>query len=419
MRYRYVIFDVDGTLIDSSRAIQEGLSDVAHSVLGRGLTAGERASTRGLPAGKALRAVGIEDTDEHVRAWIDAIVARRDSIRLFDGVRTMLSDLTDLGAKFALVTADTRYELEHVFATFGLLDSFDAIVCADDTARHKPDPAPLLLCVRQLGADEDDVLYVGDGLGDACAAEAAGIDFALACWKSEPLREPVRASVYCLSPAHVTAFVSRGPAIVEREPWVAWATELEAIGQAGEHYTSDPFDRERFQRIRVLASECMSRLSGLPLGQVEDLFCAEDGYKTPKMDSRAVIFDGDGRICLVREAGLWSLPGGWVDQDQTIMSNCVKESLEEAGLEVVPERLIAIQDQNLRNVPPIVGGCSKSFVLCRAVGGGFVRNVETDAMRFFGPDELPELNERKNTYGQVRMCFEAREAGSAWEPIVD
>lgn len=419
MRYRYVVFDVDGTLIDSSRAIGRGLEDVAWEVLGRRLTPAEREAALGLPAPAALDAVGVGGTEDHVRSWIDAIVARRDDIRVFDGVEAMLEDLGRLGASLALVTADTRYELEHVFATFGLMGHFDAVVCSDDTKRHKPDPDPLERCLTLLGADPGEALYVGDGAGDAAAARAAGVDFALACWKPVPLREPVRAVSYCLSPAQVTSLASRERPLSEREPWVAWAQELQAIGQTGEHYTRDVFDRERFHRIRELASECMSRLSGLPLERVEGLFADEDGYKTPKMDSRAAIFDARGRICLVHEPGGWSLPGGWVDQDQTIMSNCAKEALEEAGLEVVPERLIAIQDQNLRNANPIVGGCSKSFVLCRAVAGSFQDNSETDSMGFFGLDALPELNCRKNSYEQVRMCFEARAAGPAWVPLVD
>lgn len=419
MRYRCVIFDVDGTLIDSSRAISEGLEDVAQEVLGRRLTGEERKAALGLPAGKALEATGIGGDEAHVRRWIDAIVARRDSIRVFDGVPEMLDGLRRQGITLGVVTADTHYELDHVFATFGLMDRFDAVVCSDDTLRHKPHPEPLERCLSLLGSLPGEALYVGDGAGDAMAAQAAGMDFALASWRPEPLRTPVRAEAYCLSPAQVSAFATRERSLAEREPWVAWACELQAIGQAGEHYSHDIFDIERFGRIRELASECMERLSGLPIKQVQDLFANEDGYKTPKMDSRAAIFDDKGRICLVHERGGWSLPGGWVDQDQTILSNCKKEALEEAGLEVVPVRLLAIEDQNLHNPSPIVGGCSKSFVLCQALGGEFTDNSETDSRGFFGRDELPSLNERKNTYEQLLMCFEAHAAGTAWVPIVD
>lgn len=212
MRYRYVIFDVDGTLIDSSEAIERGMSDVADAVLGRDLTPQERAAASGLPAGRALEAVGIPATDENVRLWLDGIIARADSIRLFDGVVPLLDHLCRLGATLALVTADTRYEFEHVFARFGLAGLFDAVVCSDDTERHKPDPEPLLACLGRLGARPDEALYVGDGPGDARAAAAAGMDFALACWGPGARCEGGggRALARCDDPADVARLVSGG-----------------------------------------------------------------------------------------------------------------------------------------------------------------------------------------------------------------
>ena len=95
-------------------------------------------------------------------------------------------------------------------------------------------------------------------------------------------------------------------------PWLDWAVELQALAQAGLHYGKDPFDIERFQRIRDIAAEMLARGTDLPLETVTDLFCCESGYQTPKLDTRAAVFQ-NGRILLVRENdGRWSLPGGWV-----------------------------------------------------------------------------------------------------------
>ena len=86
-------------------------------------------------------------------------------------------------------------------------------------------------------------------------------------------------------------------------------------------YTKDDFDRERFVRIREIAAEMVSMQSDLPLSKVKDLFCNETGFQTPKLDTRAAIFDED-RILLVREKnGTWSLPGGWVDVTESVKSN--------------------------------------------------------------------------------------------------
>ncbi len=189
--------------------------------------------------------------------------------------------------------------------------------------------------------------------------------------------------------------------------WLEWAKELQFIAQAGLTYSKDPFDRERFERIRELSAEMMSLQNGLPLEQVKGLFCNETGFQTPKLDTRAAIFK-EGKILLVKERNeTWSLPGGWVDVMQTIRSNTIKEVKEEAGLDVEAVRIIALHDRNLHNPPPYAYNVCKVFVLCEAKGGSFRPNTETTESRYFGPDELPLLAEEKNTAEQIRMCFTA------------
>ena len=159
--------------------------------------------------------------------------------------------------------------------------------------------------------------------------------------------------------------------------WLDWAKELQFIAQAGLTYSKDPFDLERFQRIREISAEIVSRQTGLSFERVTDLFCGETGFQTPKLDTRAAIFQ-DGKILLVEERdGTWSLPGGWVDVNQTVKTNTEKEVLEEAGLEVEAVRLLALQDRNLHNRPPYAYNVCKAFVLCEIKGGSFRPNIET------------------------------------------
>lgn len=189
--------------------------------------------------------------------------------------------------------------------------------------------------------------------------------------------------------------------------WLEWAKELQFLAQTGLAYTKDDFDRERFERIRTIAAEMMSLQSGLPLEQVQGLFCNETGFQTPKLDTRAAIFE-DNKILLVKEKnGTWSMPGGWVDVMQTIKSNTVKEVREEAGLDVEAVRIIALQDRNKHNQPPYAYNVCKVFVLCKVSGGNFQSNMETVESRYFGLDELPVLAEEKNSREQIGMCFSA------------
>lgn len=204
-----------------------------------------------------------------------------------------------------------------------------------------------------------------------------------------------------------------------QDKWIEFAIELQSLAQAGLTYGKDVYDKERYTRIREIAAEMIACKTDIPLGKVKNLFCNETGYQTPKVDTRAAVFQ-DGKILLVHENnGTWSLPGGWCDVNQSVAENTVKETLEEAGLSVKPERLIAVQDRNKHNEPPYAYGIVKVFILCSVIGGDFASNIETTESRYFAKDEIPEnLAEEKTNLEQIQMCFEANEA-EHWETQFD
>lgn len=186
-----------------------------------------------------------------------------------------------------------------------------------------------------------------------------------------------------------------------------WAKELQSLAQAGLFYGRDAFDKERYQRIREIAAEMMAARTGIPLGEITGLFCGDVGYQTPKIDTRAAIFS-EGKILLVREnSGKWSMPGGWCEYNLSPAENTVKEAKEEAGLDVVVQKVISVQDRDKHNRPPYACGVVKIFYQCKAEGGCFAQNIETSASGYFSLDELPPLAEEKCSEEQIRMCFEA------------
>lgn len=149
-----------------------------------------------------------------------------------------------------------------------------------------------------------------------------------------------------------------------QDRWVAWSMEIQSLAQAGLTYGKDPYDLERYQRLREIAAEMIAEKADISLEKAKTLFCNETGYQTPKVDTRAAVFAGD-KLLLVREKnGTWALPGGWCDVNQTVAENTAKETLEEAGLRVRPVRLIAVQDRNQHNPPPYAYGVVK--ILCSA-----------------------------------------------------
>ena len=182
----------------------------------------------------------------------------------------------------------------------------------------------------------------------------------------------------------------------KNEQWLKWAVELQAIAQGGLFYGKDKFDIERYERIREISAEMISYKTEISTEKVQNLFCSDVGYQTPKIDTRAAIFK-DGKILLVHEAnGTWSLPGGWCDVDISVEENTIKEVKEESGLDVTVKRVIAVQDREKHNLPIYAYKVCKIFMQCEVTGGQFKTNIETTGFDYFEIDELPELAEEKN-----------------------
>lgn len=204
----------------------------------------------------------------------------------------------------------------------------------------------------------------------------------------------------------------------KNEQWLQWAIELQSLAQAGLTYGKDVYDKERYERIREISAEIVSHKSDIPLRTVKDIFCNESGYQTPKLDTRASIFE-NGKILLVRENnGKWSLPGGWCDVNVSVGENTVKEVKEESGLDVVADRIIAVQDRAKHNLPVYAYGVCKVFVQCSVIGGQFEQNIETTEYGYFEEDNLPELATEKNNEEQIKMCFDAYHTDE-WKTLFD
>ena len=205
----------------------------------------------------------------------------------------------------------------------------------------------------------------------------------------------------------------------EAENIVSLAHELQAISAAGLTYSKETFDIERYERIRDIAAELICSVSDEPLEKVKHIFETDADYQTPKISTRAAIFNENDEILLVKDFdGKWVLPGGWCDYNQTIMSNTVKEVLEEAGLEVEPYRLVGIFENQKRPYPQSYFHAENAFVLCRVISGEFHENDETTESRYFSLDNLPELNVRKTDERELGLCYEAYKA-EYWDPIIE
>ena len=192
------------------------------------------------------------------------------------------------------------------------------------------------------------------------------------------------------------------------------AKRLQSIAQAGIFYSEDkPFDRERYEEISDLSVQILSNLTDEPIEKIGNLFTQErDGYQTPKVDIRAVVFNELGEILMVKEKvdGCWSLPGGWADVGYSPSEVAVKEVREETGLEVKTVRLLAVMDKKNHSHPPEGWYVYKIFILCEKIGGSILSDtVETSDIQYFSLENLPPLSEPRNVYSQIKLMFEYRD----------
>jgi ADP-ribose pyrophosphatase YjhB (NUDIX family) len=189
--------------------------------------------------------------------------------------------------------------------------------------------------------------------------------------------------------------------------WLEWAKQIQAISQTGLAYSKDMYDLERFQMLRDLSVDILHEYTEVETEKIRNLFAFEEGYATPKVDIRAVVFQ-EGKLLLVREKldGAWALPGGWADIGLSPKEVAVKEVREEAGLEVAATRLLAVLDKKFHDHPPAPSHVYKMFISCQIVGGEAKEGMETLQVGFFAEDELPELSLERNTLAQVKRMFE-------------
>jgi len=176
-----VLFDLDGTLIDSGPIILASMQHATRTVLGREIAYEELAATVG---GQGLvsqmRSLDPDRVDELLEAYRAHNDPLHDTLEAFEEVLALLPRLREEGRKLGIVTAKRHRTVALAFNRFPQLDEHvDVVIAYEDTARHKPDPDPVLAGVDRLGADPAQAAYVGDSPFDIRAAKSAGV-FAVA-----------------------------------------------------------------------------------------------------------------------------------------------------------------------------------------------------------------------------------------------
>lgn len=200
--FQCIIFDVDGTLIDTEFADKKSLQKVLIEETGKEYALDDLDFMLGIPGHDALEILGVTDIAKAKRKWNQYMNDFHDEIRVFDGVERMLMDLKANNIVTGIVTSKTRLELENDFIPFGLMRFLDFYVCADNTKKHKPNPDPILKFLEISGVSNQQAIYIGDTMYDFKAATAANVKFGLALWGAKN-HETINAFVKIDQPADI------------------------------------------------------------------------------------------------------------------------------------------------------------------------------------------------------------------------
>jgi phosphoglycolate phosphatase len=189
--YDLVVFDFDGTLVDSHEGIVAAMNAALRAVGAPTREAGAITPHIGRPLQDVIRAVLPPDADEakveRVRhAYRPLYFELAPALtRLFPGVREGLAELQAAGTRLAVASNKSRRGLQHMIDHLGLGGTFDAVVAADDVAHPKPHPAMLERILQDVPTPRDRVAMVGDARADMGLGRAAGVTAIGVTWGAE------------------------------------------------------------------------------------------------------------------------------------------------------------------------------------------------------------------------------------------
>lgn len=180
-----VLLDFDGTIVDTTELIYQSMRHATSEVLGKDLSREELLAHVGQPLPRQMELLDPDRAEDLLKSYLLHNEEHHGTfIREFPGVDATLARLHDAGLRLAVVTSKRRPSVEMALNSFpGLRDAVDVFVTMEDTAEHKPHPAPLLKGLKLLGGvPPERAVYVGDAPFDVAAAHAAGITSIAVSW---------------------------------------------------------------------------------------------------------------------------------------------------------------------------------------------------------------------------------------------
>jgi len=178
-----VLFDLDGTLIDSGPLILASFRHSTRTVLSRTIPDTElMAGVGGHGLEAQMREFDEERVEELARVYREHNLLQYENVQLFPGVRDLLEELRSQDRTLGVVTVKGRAAVDLTFELLDLADLFDVAITSDDTDRQKPEPDPIYAALERVDGSVASAAYVGDAPFDIQAAKAAGVLSVAVTW---------------------------------------------------------------------------------------------------------------------------------------------------------------------------------------------------------------------------------------------
>lgn len=202
MKYKHIIFDIDGTMLDSAYADLTALQRVILELQNRNYPISDLHFALGIPGEVALKQLGINEVSMANQLWNSYMKELSYTMKLFDGIKELLLELKNRGFKLGIITSKNKKEFHNDFTPFGIDTYFDTVITVEDSITPKPSAEPMLAYLNKTGVKPHEVIYIGDTVYDRECATHAGVDFGLAMWGCHSV-EQIHATYYFKTPKEV------------------------------------------------------------------------------------------------------------------------------------------------------------------------------------------------------------------------
>ena len=177
-----ILFDLDGTLVNSLQLILYA-SQLTHEYMDLPYDEAYLRSTIGLPIVHTAGKLAGERSEEYLSFYSECCNQHQERlITLYPHIEEILQSLRKQNIALAVVTARRRQSTENILGFLNIATHFQSIICAEDTEKHKPEPEPALLALKQLGIKPEHAIMVGDSPYDIACGNSAGCKTAAVTW---------------------------------------------------------------------------------------------------------------------------------------------------------------------------------------------------------------------------------------------